>query len=59
MQNQTDSVRSAKPQEPRFARRVAASFNKSVQATAGSLAVWMFGGVLMLWSSRAVPDLYR
>jgi hypothetical protein len=33
--------------------------HKSVQATAGSLAVRMFAGVFMLWGSRAVPDLYR
>jgi hypothetical protein len=35
MQNQTDSARSAKPQEPRLARRVAASFNQSLQAMPG------------------------
>jgi hypothetical protein len=33
--------------------------NQSVQATADSLAVWMFVSVLTLWDCRAVPDLYR
>lgn len=32
--------------------------NKTVQATAGSLAVWMCAGVFMRWGSRAVPDLF-
>ena len=31
MQNQADSARSAKPQEPRLARRVAASFNPGLE----------------------------
>jgi hypothetical protein len=36
MQNQTDSARSAKPQEPRLPRRVAASFNHSIEPTEAS-----------------------
>ena len=44
---------------PSLPRSPSMAANKSVQATAGSLAVWMFAGVFMLWGSRAVPDLYR